>query len=240
MSEDYDQKPKDRREILPDNTSNSTNATLRADPPRTRRPVLSPLYGAGVGPREAREGSPDPGARGGPSGPPPGTAGQPGSPGGRSGPSGPQNPENPPKRGIFPKNGQNRPFWGIPGETPFSGLFPATGGPPRGVDVKPPSEGIPGMGKKACFWPKRPKLAKIVKKALFGLFWGFWGFWGPWRGSREAPEGLFYINPSRRGPAVPAGGSRRGLPTPVPKGTGVNPRRGYRGPPPGRSVAEAR
>jgi len=41
-------------------------------------------------------------------------------------------------------------------------------------------------------------------------FWAFWGFSAPWGlpGTRS-PRG-FYINPSRRGPAVPARGSRDG------------------------------
>jgi len=71
------------------------------------------------------------------------------------------------------------------------------------------------------FWPKTAFLAVFTRKRPF------WAFLGP-------PRGLFYINPSRRGPAVPAGGPG------VPPGWG-SPHRGEgRIPSPsGRSLPQA-
>jgi len=45
-------------------------------------------------------------------------------------------------------------------------------------------------------------MGKIGKKPDFS---GFLGFWTPPGGPRGALAQGFYINPSRRGPAVPAG-----------------------------------
>jgi len=107
----------------------------------------------------------------------------------------------------------------------------ATGGPPRGVDVKPPSREGPGswkMAKKADFPEKCPKSGILAKNAHFGLFGGFLG---PWAlpGTRS-PRG-FYINPSRRGPAVPAGGTRDGS---AAQARGTPPEEGVGGLPLGR------
>jgi len=155
------------------------------------------------------------------------------TPGGNRGaggpPPGPGNPEIPLFPGFCPKYpifGVFGPFPGIPGKTPFSGSRGATGGSPRGVDVKPPSRGGPGFGKRAYFgqngqkWAFWAILPKFGQKRRFGAFLGPWGLPGtpPGRG--------FYINPSRRGPAVAADPSSRG---PGPGGLG-EPQRGVGGP----------
>jgi len=54
------------------------------------------------------------------------------------------------------------------------------------------------------------------------------GFLSPSGAPRDLPKRGFYINPSRRGPAVPGGG---GLLTPRSGVAGVSPHRGDRGPP---------
>jgi len=169
----------------------------RADPRRSAPP---PLYGAGA---------PLPLLRGfGPRGP--GRALR--TPGGnrgavREGPLGPGRPK-PRNSGILGKKPQKPAFWGAPGiprKRPFLGLRGATGGPPRGVDVKPPSAEGPELAKrpeKGHFCGKSPKLAILGKKAHFGAFWGFSAPSGP---PGPGPGRGFYINPSRRGPAVPRG-----------------------------------
>jgi len=110
-------------------------------------------------------------------------------------------------------------FFGVFPEIRDFGLPGNRGAPARGVDVKPPSRRGPGSG-------KDPKS-------------GIWGFLGPSgglgdlpgrpgdpsRGPEDPPDGSgdpagrgFYINPSRRGPAVPAG------PGPGDRGPGGSPR----------------
>jgi len=63
------------------------------------------------------------------------------------------------------------------------------------------------MAKMANFGQKGQKRPKMAKKAIFGDFRQFWRFLTPPGLPRGPPEQGFYINPSRRGPAVPAGGS---------------------------------
>jgi len=127
MSEDYNQKPKNKREILPDNTSNPL--TLPCGQPRPGHAVRysRPCTGRGWDPRETREGSPDPGARGGPSGPPryPGSTG---SPGGRSGPLRGPEPRKSPKRGYFPQKRPKMAFLGYPRGNPVFRPFSGYGG----------------------------------------------------------------------------------------------------------------
>jgi len=132
-----------------------------------------------------------------------------GSPGRSGGPSGAQEAEIP-QKGDFgpksPKKGLFGPTPGKPRKSAFSGSRGATGGSPRGVDVKPPSRGVLGVWKKAQKGPfseKRPKIAILGKKAHFRAFWGFSAPSGP---PGATPREGFYINPSRRGPAVPGGG----------------------------------
>jgi len=203
-------------------------------PRRALRTGLGPREGSGR-PRGLRK-PPDPGpgprARGVLHQPlAPGPRGSPGRPGG---PSGPEEAKSPKKEEF----GQNSPKYpilggppGKPRKRPFLGLRGFTGGSPRGVDVKPPSRGGPEtrkMPKKGYFPGKVPKSAFLAKNGQNGHFWGFW-----------APPGLpgtrsqrgFYINPSRRGPAVPRRGSPGRQPRPgagrSPKGAaGVSPGRG--------------
>jgi len=63
---------------------------------------------------------------------------------------------------------------------------------------------------------------------IFGIFRYFGAFWAPWALPGTPSEGLFYINPSRRGPAPGSGDSRR---PGVPEGRG-NPPKGVQGAPP--------
>jgi len=72
----------------------------------------------------------------------------------------------------------------------------------------------------------------LAKKAIFPHFPGFWALGGPWETPREPG---FYINPSRRGPAVPAGGPGDRGPTPVPEGQGEAPIGAPGDPPPGEA-----
>jgi len=81
----------------------SSNANLRSDPPRTRRPVPPPLYGAGVSPGP-REGSPGPGTPGG----------------------GPRPRDRAPARGVDVKPPLREPGTGLPG--PLRGPKRASGG----------------------------------------------------------------------------------------------------------------
>jgi len=164
----------------------------------------------------------------------PGPRGTPGGPGGRKGPSGAQEAQIPEKGEIWAKMPKIPYFGGSPGKPgkrPFLGLPGATGGPPRGVDVKPPSRGGLGGPEIALFGQKRRKRAKKPKNGQKGRFCGFLGILAPWGLPGRSPERGFYINPSRRGPAVPAGaGSRRhaaasrgkrpiGLPGALPRGS---------------------
>jgi len=73
------------------------------------------------------------------------------------------------------------------------------------------------FGQKAQFW------AFWAKKPDFGLFGGFGPFSGPLGDPRDPVPRGFYINPSRRGPAVPAGGPRGRQPRP---GAGYPPEEG--------------
>jgi len=124
------------------------------------------------------------------------------------------------------------PWSGCPGpglREPGAGGTPPgnRGGPPRGVDVKPlaeagvrsPDPGIWGSGDHPPGWPGGPPgdLGSRTLRDRRGL--RDLGNQGPGNpgirdpGSRNGlprprgrgPEGLFYINPSRRGPAVPTG-----------------------------------
>jgi len=133
-----------------------------------------------------------------------------------------------PFSGIFPEIAGKRPFWAFPGDPRQNPVLGYRGAPARGVDVKPPSRRVLAGSGKAYFGQKgrkRPKKGKKGQKAHFSHFRGF-----------SAPPGLpgtrfsrgFYINPSRRGPAVPREGwggetapSRRGV-TPG-GGQGVSP-----------------
>jgi len=106
-----------------------------------------------------------------------------------------------------PKKGQKSPFLAPPGDTPQNPLLGYRGAPARGVDVKPPLAGL-------------EKGLEMPKKGIFGQkgqFWPFWGknpdfgvfgvFWAPWGTPGTRLRRGFYINPSRRGPAVPGAGS---------------------------------
>jgi len=109
---------------------------------------------------------------------------------------------------IFPIFGENGPFpvprlgWG-------SGSPPGSRGgdraPARGVDVKPPSRGGPERGSRAPgaqIWARTPKRGpETSRRPLRAPLGGC----AP---SRTPRRGLFYINPSRRGP-VPGPGARR-------------------------------
>jgi len=57
-------------------------------------------------------------------------------------------------------------------------------------------------GQKKGFWAKKPD---------FGVFRGFRP---PWALPGRRRGGCFYINPSRRGPVAPPGGSGKGQPRP--------------------------
>jgi len=131
--------------------------------------------------------------------------------------------------------GQPRPATPPPGETPGApfGASPVPfgtgvarplrtpggnrGAPPRGVDVKPPR----GQG------PGRPRRGpKSLKNGHFGHFWLKCPFLGilpilppfcPFWANPGAFQKGFYINPSRRGPAVPQNGVLRGIPGKCPK-----------------------
>jgi len=138
------------------------------------------------------------------------------------GPPGPGRP-NPPKSGIWPKRPKIPYFGGPPGKPrkrPFLGLRGATGGPPRGVDVKPPSREVSGIPKIALFRQKSPKRAKMAKNGQKGRFPAFLGFLRPLGAPRGSRKRGFYINPSRRGPAVPR---RGGGENPRRPGAGVRP-----------------
>jgi len=161
----------------------------------------APVRGGGGRPVPPGRGSRTPGSREARI-PPPGTAGWPG------GPSGAPEAQIPEKGEIWAKMPKIPYFGGSPGEPrkrPFWGLRGATGGPPRGVDVKPPSRGGPGDAEKPEFGLKSPKWAKKPENGQKGRFSGFRGFSGPLGAPRGPRKRGFYINPSRRGPAVPRG-----------------------------------
>jgi len=170
--------------------------SLRPPRPHPRRWVPPPLYGAGVSPGVPRPGVPDPGAR---------------------------EAKIPQIGGFWAKRAKIALFGappGNPGKRPFLGLPGATGGPPRGVDVKPPSGGGRGDPKIALFGQKRRKRAKIPKNGQKGHFRGFLGFWGPWGLPGPARSGGFTSTPRAGAPRF-----RRGL---APDAT--QRRRGGRGP----------
>jgi len=73
------------------------------------------------------------------------------------------------------------------------------------------------------------------KIALFGDFGGFGAFLGPWGLPGTPPGRGFYINPSRRGPAVPRG-SREGSGASAAQARGTPPEEGVGGLPLGVAV----
>jgi len=68
-----------------------------------------------------------------------------------------------------------------------------------------PSRGGPEIPEKPLFGQKWQKGAKMPKNGKKGHFYGFRGFLGPSGAPRGSRKRGFYINPSRRGPAVPRG-----------------------------------
>jgi len=64
------------------------------------------------------------------------------------------------------------------------------------------------MRKRADFGQKGQKCQKRPKKAIFDDFGLFRPFSAPWGLPGPGPGRGFYINPSRRDPAVPREGSR--------------------------------
>jgi len=201
---------------------------VKATPARPREGAPPPLEGPGKAPGGLRGpgfpiwGSQGPGtrsrprARGGfyinPSrrGPVPGP-GLAGSPSGVPGSFWPlwglpaQIPQN---RGFWPKS----PILGLSRLTPAKGRKPGYRAPARGVDVKPPSRGLPESGKsgeKGLKWPKRPFFGVL---AHFREKWGFWGISGP-LGPSPVPRfrGGFTSTP-RGGALPPAPGPGRGSP----------------------------
>jgi len=155
-----------------------------------------------------------------------------GSPGRSQGPPGPGRAKTP-KIGDFGQKAPKSPFLGgLPAEPrkrPFLGLRGATGGPPRGVDVKPPRgrvRKVPKPGKSPDFGEKGPKSPFWPKNPIFGVLGRFRAPWGlprppPLRGFTSTPRGgapRFPGVPRRAlGPApsrggVPAGGGAGGLP----------------------------
>jgi len=91
---------------------------------------------------------------------------------------------------------------GTPGETPGTG--PGNrGAPARGVDVKPPLAGRSGTGPRALPGPGWPGAPPGPPGPSRGLRDPLRAPWDPLPG---LPGRGFYINPSHRGPAVPAGG----------------------------------
>jgi len=152
---------------------------------------------------------------------------------------------------CLPYNSPSRP--GRPGETPRfvaslgSGPAGDRGAPPRGVDVKPlrqgppGSPGSPGTGLGPC--PEGPwdpgSPGSPDPEIRDPRPPGAGEAQNPVPGSRRVPDPVsgvpaqgFYINPSRRGPAVPGGG-------PGDRGPGEVPGRVPRGPEkgPGRPLA---
>jgi len=151
---------------------------------------------------------------------------------------------------IFSENAGKTRFFGVLGlKRPFSALLGLlaqgfyinpSGALPRGRGSPP--RGLEGLGTRVPGDQGGPETSGIpdpgigVRKPLPP------GRGGPGRPrdrSREAPRVGFYINPSRRGPAVPGGfpGSRKsrrgpaGAPGDLPGGPGTTPPR--EGPPPG-------
>jgi len=147
---------------------------------------------------------------------------------------GTRNPQNARKRAKTRKMGKNAQIRGFPGisrKMAKNGLFSGISGflgfsapgyrgaPARGVDVKPPSRRGLGSGKPRNRGFGGPE----ASGGLPGTPGGAPG--GPGKALRSpgAPDGVpepvpgqgFYINPSRRGPAVPgAGPSGPGVPGP--------------------------
>jgi len=106
-------------------------------------------------------------------------------------------PPTPPRRGVPPaEHGDSARGLRDPGR----GLPRDRGAPARGVDVKPSlgeaREGPPGAR-------EGPKRARDRSGTPGGVRRPIWDPGGP---RRTPPRGGFYINPSRRGPAVPGGG----------------------------------
>jgi len=138
--------------------------------------------------------------------------GLPGNPGLRT-PPGSKKPKFP----DFGEKGEKGPKKGLPGVPRQKAPKRGYRAPPRGVDVKDPSKAGPDPSRKG---QKGPKARKRPKKAIFRDF----GHFSPKRGvlalrgpSGPSRGGCFYINPSRRGPVAPPGGS--GVPAPWRGGT---------------------
>jgi len=139
------------------------------------------------------------------------TAARPGAAGPRSAPPG-EDPCSPPL-GATPAPGRRWLATPLPGNR---------GAPARGVDVKPPRNRGPGEAPGGQNPPKSPKKGFLAQNPDFGPFSAKTAFFRPFCLSRTSPRGGFYINPSRRGPAVP----KRGFLGPSPG----NPRkRGFSG-----------
>jgi len=96
---------------------------------------------------------------------------------------------------------------------PYSGCSPPLDGagvpgpfgrgrraPPRGVDVKQPLRKGPGRAQGARNTPKTPKSGFLAQNRYFGHFSRKTGFLALFRHFQLFPRGVFYINPSRRGP----------------------------------------
>jgi len=133
------------------------------------------------------------------------------------------------KNGVF---GHNSPFWAIlalfgPRRAPAARGFTSTPAPPAGE-----GPGAPG-GPKGLSGPRPEGLPGTLVPEVPDPGPGIPAPGGPGapeprsrdpgtrRGLRTPPRGWFYINPSRRGPAVPAGGPRD-------QGSPGGPRRGPR------------
>jgi len=130
----------------------------------------------------------------------------------------PKRRSDPGQRGLPRLRPRGRPPAPPPEGTPrlggaFSHPRPAgyRGAPARGVDVKPSpgrGSGRPRGGRKR---PKSPKKGFLAQKPDFWAFSPKMAFFRHFWDSQTSPRGGFYINPSRRGPAVPREGSRGAL-----------------------------
>jgi len=127
-----------------------------------------------------------------------------------------------PKMGFL---AQNRHFGHFSGKTAFLGLFPESRQTPRGVDVKPPSRGVPGPvpGVPRALGGPRPRPGPLggPRRAPGGPLRGSGpGFRGPGEGVLHQP-----LAPGPRGSRPGSGGPSRdpGSGTPVPEGLGATP-----------------
>jgi len=125
--------------------------------------------------------------------------------------------------GVLARGGPGRPFWAcFWGNPPKWGILapgapegspaarPGDRAPARGVDVKPPSRTRPDPGSRVPRVPQVPRTPLGVRKRSGGPSGASQGSPAPGRPGRR---GLFYINPSRRGP-VPGRGPPPGVPKP--------------------------